>query len=109
MSGCAGVGAVLALGWVGGIPGGDATDWELDEAAGGSKGLELVDGIELFSGGGPAGGSNGFDIVLYAQEVTKIKIKEDGRRRPASPATCLGCLGTASLCFDIMIICKFRE
>jgi hypothetical protein len=65
ISGCAGVGALLVLGWFGGIPGGEANDCELEDAAGGSNGLELVDGIELFPGGGPAGGSNGFDMILY--------------------------------------------
>ena len=79
------MGALLALGWFGGTLGGEAT--ELDDAAGASNGFELVDGTELFSGGGPAGGSNGFDMVLYSQGVAKIKAKEDRRRRPASPAT----------------------
>ena len=63
------MGALLALGWFGGIPGGEANDCELEDAAGGLNRLELVEGIELFSGGGPAGGSNGFDIAMYTQGV----------------------------------------
>jgi hypothetical protein len=96
--------ALLALGWFGGILGGE--EIELEEAAGASKGLELVEGTELFSGGGPAGGSNGFDMIMYPQVV--VEIQKDKRRwktsTPASPATCLGCLGTASSYFGIMII-----
>lgn len=90
-------------GRLGGTPGGEANDCELEEAcpgggdAGDSNGFEFVDGMELFSDGGSLGARNGFDMLDVGMKEIRDERWKTSTFESASPAQIVNCLGIAAV------------